>query len=298
MTHRSDVENNADASSRSPLKPMTENLPYVVVRLCFGNKKEYMGRVATKAEFEDVRRFSGFRPEDIALEEWGMRQESGKPEFSLYAPTPKILVVATTLVPVEGMDDEDVHALGVWEFSLKASCADKVKPAQYVDAALDCYHSQVAIDSLDDFEFEVFVDGVLTPRLDDHEDYSLKDVGDVDFISNDPLEIQDLHEGRPFGLDRIPELADASYEAMDAWFAKMVEADLFFNPDDPAESIVSVATGKPFFSRSECVKLDGIIQGLFAGHPSSLHDCALTHMRRAMGMPTKPVSNDDPGPAM
>jgi len=55
---------------RSLLKNMSSSERYVVVRLCFGNKIEYVGRVSTIKEFLEYRRFCGSDPSDIAFQDW------------------------------------------------------------------------------------------------------------------------------------------------------------------------------------------------------------------------------------
>lgn len=106
---------------------------------------------------------------------------------------PVIYVVARCSTPLEDLREaEDRLGVGVWEFTPSQFSSTRLRPEEYVDAALDCYHSQVAIDELDVFEFEVYVDGVLTPPRDDHESYSLTDTGDCDSISADPDEITTL----------------------------------------------------------------------------------------------------------
>lgn len=40
---------------------------YVVVRLCFGNKREYLGRVRTLDDFNQYRNNCGSDPRDIVI---------------------------------------------------------------------------------------------------------------------------------------------------------------------------------------------------------------------------------------
>ena len=58
------------------LKGMCSNERYVVVRLCFGNKLEYVGRVATVKDFLEYRRCCGSDPADIALQDWKPQSQS------------------------------------------------------------------------------------------------------------------------------------------------------------------------------------------------------------------------------
>lgn len=51
------------------------DVPYVVLRLCNAGKIEFLGRVATRQEFEQYRNDCGFDKSDIVLQEY--RQQNG-----------------------------------------------------------------------------------------------------------------------------------------------------------------------------------------------------------------------------
>lgn len=71
------------------------------------------------------------------------------------------------------MDDEDLSVVGTWFVEL-----DDDVPAENIgDVALDVFHSQIAVNDLECFSFEVYKDGVLMPLADEWEWYSGKDRG-------------------------------------------------------------------------------------------------------------------------
>lgn len=52
------------------LQPMESKLRYVVVRLCFGNNIQYVGRVKTVKDFMDYREFSCYEKSSLLLQDW------------------------------------------------------------------------------------------------------------------------------------------------------------------------------------------------------------------------------------
>ena len=54
-----------------------------------------------------------------------------------------------------------------------------VEMAHIADAALDVFHSTEAIDVLDNFDFEVWFGGELLEANNDHESYSLSEMGSM-----------------------------------------------------------------------------------------------------------------------
>lgn len=46
------------------------DLKYVAVRLCFGNKREHLGRLETRSECVEYQKTCGWPPADIVFEEW------------------------------------------------------------------------------------------------------------------------------------------------------------------------------------------------------------------------------------
>lgn len=58
---------------KTGLQPMERNdLPIVVIRLCFGGRREYLGRVASLDDLAEYKSCSGFRPGDITHETWAV----------------------------------------------------------------------------------------------------------------------------------------------------------------------------------------------------------------------------------
>lgn len=54
-----------------PLQGMERSdLPIVVVLLCFGGQRRYLGRLPTKTEFDIYRDNAGFPPGDLVYEDW------------------------------------------------------------------------------------------------------------------------------------------------------------------------------------------------------------------------------------
>jgi hypothetical protein len=63
------------------MEPMTRNdLPIVVIQICFQERRQYLGRLATVAEFEEYRKNCGFQPGDLDYEVWDVRPQLTKDE--------------------------------------------------------------------------------------------------------------------------------------------------------------------------------------------------------------------------
>jgi hypothetical protein len=83
---------------------------------------------------------------------------------------------------------------------------------------------------------------------------------------------------------RIPEVPNGSYFAMNRWFYKMYLAGLLYHPDEPAETIVEIATGEPTFTPEECIKLNKAVSVMFERHGDAVYDCGLSHFHKALGI--------------
>ena len=83
---------------------------------------------------------------------------------------------------------------------------------------------------------------------------------------------------------RIPNLSNKSFFAMNRWFNKMYLAGLLYHPDDPAETIVNVASGKPTFTPEECIELNKAIGLMFDHHGDKVYEVGLMYAHKAMGI--------------
>ncbi|MBX3585407.1 MAG: hypothetical protein KF796_02095 [Ramlibacter sp.] len=83
---------------------------------------------------------------------------------------------------------------------------------------------------------------------------------------------------------RIPDLPNASAFAMNRWFYKMQKAGLLYHPDEPAENIVNVVTGRPTFTADECRKLDAAVEKMFEMHGDKVYDVCLRYFQKALGI--------------
>lgn len=73
---------------------------------------------------------------------------------------------------------------------------------------------------------------------------------------------------------RIPDFSDKSFDGMLTWFSEMSVRDLLFHPDDGPETIISITTGKEFFTASECRKLKSTLAGMFRQFGSDVYEAA------------------------
>jgi len=83
---------------------------------------------------------------------------------------------------------------------------------------------------------------------------------------------------------RIPEYSDHSFDGMLIWFATMSERGLLFHPDDPAETIQDIATGKPTFSPDESGKAQKILDTMFKLHGDEVYEAAYPIFMKRMGI--------------
>lgn len=123
---------------------------------------------------------------------------------------PYVLVVVTSPLTPEELGEEGAQALGVWEVMFRSDSFDELAPEDYADAALDCFHGDVGVDPVDDFCIEVYVDGVLAEGRDDFENGSLEGVGEVEFITDDPAEVEAARQGRFWGQSSAQDLVAAA----------------------------------------------------------------------------------------
>jgi hypothetical protein len=78
-------------------------------------------------------------------------------------------------VKEDKLSEEDQEIAGEHTVSL----CDELFEWQIADAALDVFHSAVAIGELDNFEFEVWHKGKQLETNDDHESYALSEMGSM-----------------------------------------------------------------------------------------------------------------------
>lgn len=83
---------------------------------------------------------------------------------------------------------------------------------------------------------------------------------------------------------RIPDLPNDSFYAMNRWFYKLYRADLLFNPDDSANSIVDAA-GNSIFTDEECNRLNAAVERMFAAHGELVYDLGLKYFHKALSIP-------------
>jgi len=68
------------------------------------------------------------------------------------------------------------------------------------------------------------------------------------------------------------------------WFATMSKRGLLFHPDDPAEIIQDIATGKPTFSPGESGKAQDILDTMFDLHGDEVYEAAYPIFMTCMGL--------------
>lgn len=73
---------------------------------------------------------------------------------------------------------------------------------------------------------------------------------------------------------RIPAFDATTSTGMRAWFKAMARRGLLFHPDDSPDQIVEIQTGRPVFSRDECLKLEGIMGTMFQRFGDQVHEAA------------------------
>lgn len=85
--------------------------------------------------------------------------------------------------------------------------------------------------------------------------------------------------------ERIPRLTDESVESMNSWFAEMANRNIIFHPEDDADSIVCIDSGRPLFSKEEADQVQNILDGFFRRFSVEVvNDTAYPHFMRAAGM--------------
>ncbi len=75
-------------------------------------------------------------------------------------------------------------------------------------------------------------------------------------------------------MNRTPDYQNPSFDSMTDWFAAMSGRDLLFHPDDPAESIVDIATGEAIFTADEACKADAILNAMFSHFGEQVYEAA------------------------
>jgi len=85
-------------------------------------------------------------------------------------------------------------------------------------------------------------------------------------------------------ISRIPEYTDQSFDGMLIWFATMSKRGLLFHPDDPAETIQDIATGKSTFSPGESGKAQDILDTMFHLHGDKVYEAAYPVFIKCMGL--------------
>ena len=83
---------------------------------------------------------------------------------------------------------------------------------------------------------------------------------------------------------RIPTHPNKSFFAMNRWFKQMYLSGLLFHPDEPAESIINIASGQPSFTPAECIQLNSAIQLMFDNHGDRVYSVCLKYFHMAMGI--------------
>jgi len=81
---------------------------------------------------------------------------------------------------------------------------------------------------------------------------------------------------------RVPDLPNKSFFAMNRWFNKMYLAGLLYHPDEPAEAIVDIVSGKPTFTPVECAKLNKAVALMFKQHGDKVYEVGLRYFHKAM----------------
>ena len=85
-------------------------------------------------------------------------------------------------------------------------------------------------------------------------------------------------------VSRVPNLQNDSFFAMNHWFYRLHQADLLFNVDDAADSIID-KSGNPLFTDEECQRLNTAVNRMFAVHGDLVYDVGLKYFRKAVSLP-------------
>lgn len=83
---------------------------------------------------------------------------------------------------------------------------------------------------------------------------------------------------------RIPDLPNKSFFAMNRWFNKIYLAGLLYHPDEPAETNINLARGKPTFTPEECIELNQAVNFMCNHHGDKVYDVGLHYFHNAMGI--------------
>jgi hypothetical protein len=85
-------------------------------------------------------------------------------------------------------------------------------------------------------------------------------------------------------ISRIPDFANKSREGMSMWFAEMSLRGLLFHPEDAPRDIITIATGEPSFTADECIKLERILDEMFALYGDGVCEAAYPIFMKCMGI--------------
>jgi len=83
---------------------------------------------------------------------------------------------------------------------------------------------------------------------------------------------------------KVPDFSNKSVDGMSLWFATMSERGMLFHPDDPAEKIYDIATGKPTFSPTEFSKANAILETMFNRFGDQVYEAAYPIFMKYMGI--------------
>lgn len=104
--------------------------------------------------------------------------------------TLSLLINAVAVVDPGQMDYDDQDVSGLYRVDLDLETVIGLSMGKCASMALDVFHSSVPVSVLDDFCFVVLTEDTRTPiqQDQDHEDYSASQCGDIEKISDAPLE--------------------------------------------------------------------------------------------------------------
>lgn len=82
---------------------------------------------------------------------------------------------------------------------------------------------------------------------------------------------------------RTPDFVNKTREGMGCWFVEMALRGLLFHPEDRPRDIVTIATGRPAFTRRECAKLDCILADMFESFGEGVCEAAYPIFMKQFG---------------
>lgn len=85
-------------------------------------------------------------------------------------------------------------------------------------------------------------------------------------------------------ISRIPDPVNNSITAMDSWFSTMYASGLLFHPEDCANDIIEIASGKPLFTSDECDRLENILDTMFENHGDKVCDVAYKYICKSISI--------------